>query len=24
VQTSDKVENPYGGKDMLTCGEVKK
>ena len=24
VQTSDKVENPYGGKEMLTCGEVKK
>ena len=24
VQTSDKVENPYGGKDMLSCGEVKK
>jgi hypothetical protein len=24
VQTNDKVENPYGGKDMLTCGEVKK
>lgn len=24
VQTNDKIENPYGGKDMLTCGEVKK
>jgi hypothetical protein len=24
VQTSDKVENPYGGKEMLTCGEMKK
>lgn len=24
VQTSAKVENPYGGKEMLTCGEVKK
>jgi hypothetical protein len=24
VQTSEKVENPYGGKDMLTCGELKK
>jgi len=24
VQTSDKIENPYGGKAMLTCGEVKK
>ena len=24
VQTSDKIENPYGGKNMLTCGEVKK
>ena len=24
VQTSEKVANPYGGKDMLSCGEVKK
>ncbi len=24
VQTNSKVENPYGGKDMLSCGEVKK
>lgn len=24
VQTSEKVENPYGGKGMLSCGEVKK
>lgn len=24
VQTSEKIENPYGGKDMLTCGEIKK
>lgn len=24
VQTSDKVANPYGGKEMLTCGEIKK
>jgi hypothetical protein len=24
VQTSKKVENPYGGKEMLSCGEVKK
>ena len=24
VQTSDKIENPYGGKDMVTCGEIKK
>ena len=24
VQTSTKVENPYGGKEMLSCGEVKK
>jgi hypothetical protein len=24
VQTSDKVANPYGGKEMLGCGEVKK
>lgn len=23
VQTSDKIENPYGGKDMVTCGEIK-
>ena len=24
VQTSEKVANPYAGKAMLTCGEVKK
>lgn len=24
VQTTSKVENPYGGKEMLSCGEVKK
>ncbi len=24
VQTNSKVENPYGGKEMLTCGEIKK
>lgn len=24
VQTSEKVENPYGGREMLGCGEVKK
>ena len=25
VQTSDKVSNPYGGKEMVTCGsEIKK
>lgn len=24
VQTNSKVENPFGGKDMLNCGEVKK
>jgi len=24
VQTSDKVANPYGGKEMVSCGEVKK
>ena len=24
VQTSPKVANPYGGKEMLGCGEVKK
>jgi hypothetical protein len=24
VQTNEKVENPYGGKEMLSCGEVKK
>jgi len=25
VQTSDKVSNPYGGKEMITCGsEIKK
>lgn len=24
VQTSDKIANPYGGKTMTTCGEIKK
>ncbi len=24
VQTSTTIANPYGGQDMLTCGEVKK
>lgn len=24
VQTNEKVENPYGGKEMRSCGEVKK
>ena len=24
VQTTDKIANPYGGKDMTTCGEIKK
>lgn len=24
VQTSEKIENPYGGKEMLSCGELKK
>ena len=24
VQTSTTIANPYGGKDMLTCGEIKK
>lgn len=24
VQTSDKIANPYGGKEMITCGEIKK
>ncbi len=24
VQTSDQVANPYGGKDMVSCGEIKK
>ena len=24
VQTSEKIANPYGGKEMATCGEVKK
>ncbi len=23
VQTSKEVSNPYGGKEMLTCGEIK-
>lgn len=24
VQTSEKISNPYGGQDMLTCGEIRK
>ena len=24
VQTNDKIANPYGGKDMLTCGSINK
>jgi hypothetical protein len=24
VQSNDKIANPYGGKDMVTCGEIKK
>jgi len=24
VQTSEKVANPYGGKAMISCGEIKK
>jgi hypothetical protein len=24
VQTSDKISNPYGGKEMVTCGEIQK
>jgi hypothetical protein len=24
VQTSATIANPYGGKDMVTCGEIKK
>jgi len=24
VQTSDTISNPYGGKEMLTCGTIKK
>jgi hypothetical protein len=24
VQTSDKIANPYAGKEMATCGEIKK
>ncbi len=24
VQTSDKIANPYSGKEMLSCGEIKK
>lgn len=24
VQTSEKITNPYGGKEMATCGEIKK
>ena len=23
MQTSKKVSNPYGGKEMITCGEIK-
>lgn len=24
VQTSEKISNPYSGKEMLTCGEIQK
>ena len=24
IQTSTTIANPYGGKDMVTCGEIKK
>ncbi len=24
VQTFERVANPYGGKDMISCGEIKK
>jgi len=24
VQISEKIANPYGGKEMVTCGEIKK
>jgi predicted transcriptional regulator len=24
VQTSEKIANPYGGKEMVMCGEIKK
>lgn len=24
VQTSEKISNPYAGKEMLTCGSIKK
>jgi hypothetical protein len=24
VQTSEKIANPYGGKEMVTCGEINK
>jgi hypothetical protein len=24
VQTSEKISNPYGGKEMVTCGEIQK
>jgi hypothetical protein len=24
VQTSEKIANPYGGKEMVTCGEIRK
>jgi hypothetical protein len=23
VQTSKQISNPYGGKDLLTCGQIK-
>jgi hypothetical protein len=24
VQTSTTISNPYGGKEMVSCGEIKK
>lgn len=24
VQTSEKISNPYGGKEMVTCGDIQK
>jgi hypothetical protein len=24
VQTSEKISNPYGGKEMVSCGEIRK
>ena len=24
VQNSEKIANPYGGKEMASCGEIKK